>query len=140
VKVNFPLAFGIPDNTPVGDKVRPAGRRPRITDQVYGPSPPTAVKACLYEVPRDADGKTFPEVISNCTAGKRGISRRAGCVSVGTFRFNWGTANGLVGGASICCANAEAQMPTAAITKILATQNRETVIKILNKLSSQPSY
>jgi hypothetical protein len=34
MKENFPLAAGIPDNTPAGDKVRPAGRWPPITDQV----------------------------------------------------------------------------------------------------------
>ena len=34
VKVELPVAVGVPDRTPAEDRVRPAGRVPAFTDQV----------------------------------------------------------------------------------------------------------
>jgi hypothetical protein len=47
VKVDIPLAVGVPEIVPVADpSVSPAGRLPEVMDQVYGWVPPLAVRVC----------------------------------------------------------------------------------------------
>lgn len=48
VKLDVPRALGVPLITPAADKVRPAGRLPLATDQVYGATPPEALKVVEY--------------------------------------------------------------------------------------------
>lgn len=52
VKLNDPLADGVPEITPVAAvNVNPAGRLPEVIDHVYPGVPPIAVKVCVYAVP-----------------------------------------------------------------------------------------
>jgi hypothetical protein len=47
VKLAGPAAVGVPLITPfVGDKVRPAGKTPVVTDQLYGGVPPVTDTGC----------------------------------------------------------------------------------------------
>lgn len=41
----LPLAVGVPETTPLGARVSPAGRAPEVSVQVYGAVPPKACKA-----------------------------------------------------------------------------------------------
>lgn len=43
VKLEVPVAVGVPLRTPSADKLRPAGSVPEETDQLYGVVPPEAV-------------------------------------------------------------------------------------------------
>jgi hypothetical protein len=48
VKLKVPLAVGVPERMPVADaRVRPAGRLPEVTDQVYAGTPPVALNELL---------------------------------------------------------------------------------------------
>jgi hypothetical protein len=51
VKLNEPLAVGIPFNVPLDERFRPAGRDPEANDHVYGDVPPLAVNVWEYDVP-----------------------------------------------------------------------------------------
>lgn len=52
VKLNFPLAVGVPAMAPLPDaSLNPAGRLPDVIDQVYGAVPPLAARLTLYDVP-----------------------------------------------------------------------------------------
>jgi hypothetical protein len=51
VKVELPAVVGVPDSTPAELSVRPAGREPEFTDQVYGVVPPVAVRVTEYGTP-----------------------------------------------------------------------------------------
>ncbi len=46
VKLKVPLPVGVPEMTPVDDRLRPAGRLPEAIDQVYGEVPPLACRLC----------------------------------------------------------------------------------------------
>jgi hypothetical protein len=48
VNVEVPVAVGVPDIRPAGERVRPAGREPVIRDHVYGLVPPIAERDCEY--------------------------------------------------------------------------------------------
>jgi len=47
VKMEVPVAVGVPLRTPNGDKLRPAGSVPEDTDQLYGVVPPVAASVWL---------------------------------------------------------------------------------------------
>src|SRR5262245_33627715 len=52
VKLTVPVAVGVPEITPVPAlSVRPAGRLPLASAQVYGGTPPVAASVALYGVP-----------------------------------------------------------------------------------------
>jgi hypothetical protein len=52
VKLNVPADVGIPEITPLDAvKLRPGGRRPELMLQVYGVTPPVAVKVAEYPEP-----------------------------------------------------------------------------------------
>jgi hypothetical protein len=46
-KLEVPLAVGVPEITPLGDNVSPAGKLPEITDHVYPGVPPVALSVAL---------------------------------------------------------------------------------------------
>ncbi len=46
VKLEVPLAVGIPEINPEGDKVSPEGRLPAVMDQLYGAVPPLTWRLC----------------------------------------------------------------------------------------------
>jgi hypothetical protein len=57
VKVDVPVAVGVPEITPVAAfRVRPAGRVPAEIDHVYGIEPPVAARVWLYATPTVAEG------------------------------------------------------------------------------------
>jgi hypothetical protein len=43
-----PIAVGVPEISPPFVNVRPAGRVPEMSDQLYGPVPPVAASVWLY--------------------------------------------------------------------------------------------
>ena len=47
VKLNVPVAVGVPLRTPLGLRLMPAGRLPLLTDQAYGPVPPDTVSVSV---------------------------------------------------------------------------------------------
>jgi len=47
VKMEVPVTVGVPLRTPTVDKLRPAGRVPADTDQLYGVVPPVAANVWL---------------------------------------------------------------------------------------------
>src|SRR5262245_33577736 len=55
-KLKTPSSVGVPENTPDGPSVMPAGIDPEITANVYGPVPPDAVNVCEYIVPNSPFG------------------------------------------------------------------------------------
>ena len=46
VKSNGPAVVGVPEIAPAPDKVKPGGKVPVATDQVYGVVPPVADSVC----------------------------------------------------------------------------------------------
>jgi hypothetical protein len=56
LKVNDPIAVGVPDRTP-RTRLSPDGSDPPAKDQVYGGDPPAALRPCEYGVPTGAVGK-----------------------------------------------------------------------------------
>jgi hypothetical protein len=46
VRLNVPLAVGVPEIAPLAARVRPAGRLPEVIDHEYGAVPPLACSAC----------------------------------------------------------------------------------------------
>jgi hypothetical protein len=51
-KPNAPCVVGVPEISPVdGDRVRPPGNAPELSDQVYGADPPVAESCAAYGVP-----------------------------------------------------------------------------------------
>jgi hypothetical protein len=46
VKLNVPLAVGVPEIAPAPESVSPAGRLPEMIDHKYGAVPPLACSAC----------------------------------------------------------------------------------------------
>ena len=67
VKLFVPDVLGVPLNTPEPLKVKPAGRAPEITVQVYGGVPPVAQSACVYAVP-NVPGASGEVVVIDSTA------------------------------------------------------------------------
>ena len=57
VTADSPSAVGVPVIAPPGASARPSGRAPSVTDQVYGPSPPSAVRVAEYSVPTVPPGR-----------------------------------------------------------------------------------
>ena len=51
VKADGPTAVGVPESTPLALRVRPSGKVPLVSANVYGAVPPVAVKIWLYGVP-----------------------------------------------------------------------------------------
>jgi hypothetical protein len=51
VKLDVPLAVGVPEMTPPLERVSPAGRLPEASDHVYAAVPPVALRVVLYELP-----------------------------------------------------------------------------------------
>src|SRR6202522_798920 len=51
VKADGPTAGGVPESTPLALRVRPSGKVPLVSANVYGAVPPVAVKIWLYGVP-----------------------------------------------------------------------------------------
>src|SRR5687768_11950811 len=56
VNVELPTVVGVPDNTPVGESVTPAGRTPVVTPKTYGGLPPLATSVWLMRTPTVALG------------------------------------------------------------------------------------
>ena len=46
VKFVVPLAWAVPETTPAGVRVKPAGSEPEVIRHVYGAVPPVTPKAC----------------------------------------------------------------------------------------------
>ncbi len=44
VNVDAPAPVGVPVMAPAADRVRPAGKVPAVTDQVYGAKPPVGAR------------------------------------------------------------------------------------------------
>jgi hypothetical protein len=63
-KVNWtePAADGVPLTTPLAVNDKPAGSAPLVTDQVYDPFPPVAVKFCEYATPIVPSGSELVEI------------------------------------------------------------------------------
>jgi len=58
VKLESPVAVGVPDISPVGpSRTRPSGRAPETTDHAYGVLPPVAANDWLYAAPIVPAGK-----------------------------------------------------------------------------------
>ena len=55
VKPKAPATVGVPEIVPADDSVRPPGKAPELTFQLYGVVPPLAARVVEYAVP------TFPE-------------------------------------------------------------------------------
>ena len=71
VTVDEPAVVGVPDTSPAADNVRPAGKLPLVTENVYGAVPPLAVNCCEYAVPITPFGSTAGEtVITGQAAGE----------------------------------------------------------------------
>ena len=64
VKLKEPEAVGVPDMVPPKDSVRPAGKAPELTLQLYGVVPPLAASVVEYAVPTCSDGT---EAVVTCT-------------------------------------------------------------------------
>ena len=47
VKLNVPLAVGVPDRVPLAASAMPAGKAPAVTEKLYVPLPPEAVSVSL---------------------------------------------------------------------------------------------
>ena len=63
IKLDVPVAVGVPDITPVELlRVKPFGRVP-VFDHVYGSTPPVAVRVWLYAVPSVPEGRGDEVVI-----------------------------------------------------------------------------
>jgi hypothetical protein len=56
MKVNVPVAVGLPEITPPPDSVSPGGSVPEITDQVYDAWPPIAASVAEYAALVDPPG------------------------------------------------------------------------------------
>ena len=57
VKLNVPVAVGVPEITPeVVARVSPEGRAPDVIDQAYGAMPPLACRTLEYEEPMVPEG------------------------------------------------------------------------------------
>src|SRR5687767_13798828 len=56
VNVKVPAVVNVPDNTPAGVSVRPAGNAPAVTANVYGAVPPLADKGWVTTMPTAAFG------------------------------------------------------------------------------------
>lgn len=50
-KLEFPAAVGVPEMVPPALRLRPAGRLPEATDQVYPGVPPVACTVVVYVLP-----------------------------------------------------------------------------------------
>lgn len=57
VTLGAPAAVGVPEMTPVLERVSPAGSDPESTVQVFAPLPPVASKVCEYGVPTTPAGE-----------------------------------------------------------------------------------
>jgi hypothetical protein len=61
VKLNCPDAVAVPVMPPLLASVRPEGRDPEITENLYGEVPPVACTDAVYETPTAAVGKLLIE-------------------------------------------------------------------------------
>ena len=52
----MPACVGVPEISPAGESVSPAGSEPALTVNVNGPAPPLAVTVSLYAAPVNAFG------------------------------------------------------------------------------------
>lgn len=68
VKVDTPAVVGVPASTPPADSVRPAGKDPESTLNVYGAMPPLATKVVEYALPTVPAGG-LPEMVSGGAIG-----------------------------------------------------------------------
>jgi len=78
VNTKLPAMLGLPASVPVGDSVKPGGNAAAIADQVYGASPPVAVKVREYGAPTVPAGRGAGVTIER---GTLIVSARA-CVAV----------------------------------------------------------
>jgi hypothetical protein len=58
-----PVPVGVPEITPADESVRPDGREPLYSDQVYGDVPPVARSCLLYAVPSTASDRLVVEIV-----------------------------------------------------------------------------
>lgn len=70
VKLEVPLATGVPEITPVdAASVKPRGRAPDVSDQVYAPVPPVAARGVLYTLPTIPEGTCVVETTNGAVTG-----------------------------------------------------------------------
>ena len=63
MKLNEPVALGVPLNEPLNERVSPPGKDPEATDHVYGDVPPSALNVWEYDAPTVPAGSGEPVVI-----------------------------------------------------------------------------
>jgi hypothetical protein len=68
VKFEAPAAVGVPPSTPAADRLKPAGRVPADTDQLYGVIPPVATSVWLYAVPTAPAGSVAVVIVGAAAA------------------------------------------------------------------------
>jgi hypothetical protein len=56
VTLETPAPVGVPEIVPVVERVRPAGKEPELTLQLYGVTPPVADNVAEYAVPTCPEG------------------------------------------------------------------------------------
>src|SRR3954452_6238663 len=72
VKRKLAGVIGVPKTTPVGSRVRPVGKAPLATDQVYGAVPDLACKGAEYGAPTTTRDRDVVVTTGGTTAGKVG--------------------------------------------------------------------
>jgi hypothetical protein len=84
VKLNVPLAVGVPEIRPVDEaSERPAGRLPDVIDHEYGVVPPLADREFEYAVPGEPEGKLDVLIVKvDGPAGAAAIDRVTVAVAV----------------------------------------------------------
>jgi hypothetical protein len=82
MKVKVPSAVGVPEITPVEVlRERPGGSDPPATDQMYGVSPPVAIRVAEYPTPMEALGSEV--VVIERGRGERLIEKPFEALSAG---------------------------------------------------------
>src|ERR1035437_1403806 len=84
VNLDVPKAVGVPLREPLGFRVRPAGRVPPMSVNVYGVAPPVAAKLSAYGVPTPPAGRIGKVVICTLAGGLETV--RTNCEAVWLFR------------------------------------------------------
>jgi hypothetical protein len=63
-KLAPPEVVGVPEITPLDERLRPAGREPELSVQAYGGVPPEAARVAEYAVPTVAPGREVVVIAS----------------------------------------------------------------------------
>lgn len=93
VKLNVPVAVGVPEIVPLEARVKPEGNDPAVTLQVNPPAPPVAARDCEYVVPTTPLGTDTVVMVIGCALTARvnvadadWLCARAFCVNAGNVR------------------------------------------------------